>query len=121
MITHKLMKVEAIAVKLTEGKFSAEQINVWAYLINMKKHQSFDDPPDKPFFRGNSKKVFKQKSSDIPNATGMVHEGISPSKRIDLRTELLDQLDKLSALLDKGIIDYAKYEQLHDSIIADFA
>ena len=105
VITHKLMKVEVIAVKLTEkheGKFSAEQINVLAYLINMKKHQSFDDPPDKPFFRGSSKKVFKQKSSDIPNATGMVHEGISPSKRIDLRTELLDQLDKLSALLEKG-------------------
>ena len=89
VITYKLMKVEAIAVKLTE--------------------------------KGSSKKVFKQKSSDIPNATGMVHEGISPSKRIDLRTELLDQLDKLSALLDKGIIDHAKYEQLHDSIIADFA
>ena len=124
MITHKLMKVEAIAAKLTEkheGKFSAEQINVWGYLINMKKHQSFDDPPDKPFFRESSKKVFKQKSSDTPNASGMVHEGISPSKRIDLHTELLDQLDKLSALLEKGIIDRAKYEQLHDSIIADFA
>ena len=83
----------------------------------MKKHQSFDDPPDKPFFRGSSKKVFKQKSSDIPNVTGMVHEGISPSKQIDLCTELLDQL---SALLDKGIIDHAKYEQLHDSVIAGF-
>ena len=92
---------------------------MWAHLINMKKHQSFDDPPDKPFFRGSSKKVFRQQSSDIPNATCMLHEGISPSKRIGLRTELLDQLDKLSALLEKGIIDHAKYEQLHDSIIAD--
>ena len=99
VIAHKLMEVEAIADKLTEkheGKFSAEQINVWAHLINMKKHQSFDDPPDKPFFRGSSKKVFKQKSNDIPNATGMVHEGISPSKRIGLRTELLDQIECLA-------------------------
>ena len=36
------------------------------------------------------------------------------------RNEFLDQLDKF-ALLDKGIIDHAKYEQLQDSIIADFA
>ena len=39
VITHKLMEVEAIADILTEkheGKFSAEQINVWAHLINMK-------------------------------------------------------------------------------------
>ena len=98
------MEVEVIADKLTEkheGKFSAEQINVWAHLINMKKHQSFDDPPDKPFFRGSSMEVFTQKSSDIPNATGVVHQGISPSKWIELHTELLDQLNKLSALLDK--------------------
>ena len=124
VITHKILEVEAITDKLTEkheDKFSAEQINMWAHLINMKKHQSFDDPPDKPFFRGSSKKVFTQKSSDIPNATGVVCQGISPSKRIGLRTELLDQLDKLSALLDKGIIDHSKYEQLHDSIIADIA
>ena len=47
---------------------------MWAHLINMK-HQSFDDPPDKPFFSVSSKKVFKQKSSDIPNATGMVMKG----------------------------------------------
>ena len=124
VITHKLMEVEVIADKLTEkheGKFSAEQINVWAHLINMKKHQSFDDPPDKPSFRGSSKKVFTQKSSNILNATDVVRQGISPSKQIGFCTELLDQLDKLSALLDKGIIDHSKYEQLHDSIIVDIA
>ena len=93
----KLLEVEVIADKLKEkngDKFTPEQISVWAHLIHMKKHQSYEDPPDKPFFKGKSKK--KATPSGV-TTTGA--DGISPSKRISLRTELLGQLERrLSAI-----------------------
>ena len=32
------------------GKFDADRLRMWAHLINMGKHSSFDTPPDYPFF-----------------------------------------------------------------------
>jgi len=54
------LEVEEIVNKLKtkhKGKYTIEQINVWVHLIHMKKTQSYEEPPDKPFFRGKSKKA----------------------------------------------------------------
>ena len=113
--TQKLLEVEEIVDKLNkkhEGRYTPEQINVWVHLIHMKKVQSFEEPPDKPFFRGKCKKEDKSPSVVVSTC-------ISPSKKIGLRTELLDQLEKLSNLYEKGIIDQAKYEGLQSNILCD--
>lgn len=117
--TQKLLEVEEIVDKLKtkhEGKYTIEQINVWAHLIHMKKTQSYEEPPDKPFFRGKSKKAEDKKST---SSSSGVPDGISPSKRISLRTELLDQMEKLSNLYEKGVIDRAKYDNLQENILSD--
>jgi len=71
---------------------------------------------DKPFFRGKSKKAEDKKST---SSSSGVPDGISPSKRISLRTELLDQMEKLSNLYEKGVIDRAKYDNLQENILSD--
>ena len=117
--TQKLLEVEEIVDKLKtkhEGKYTIEQINVRAHLIHMKKTQSYEELPDKPFFRVKSKKAEDKKST---SSSSGVPDGISPSKRISLRTELLDQMEKLSNLYEKGVIDRAKYDNLQENILCD--
>ena len=65
--------------------YSTEQIRVLANMIQMKQHTSYDDPPDKPFFRHS--KYLKDESSGSEGS-------MSPAKRINLRTECINQLDK---------------------------
>lgn len=37
-------------------KFSPEQFRAWVHMIQLKKHESYDIPPSKPFFgRGKGK------------------------------------------------------------------
>ena len=50
----KMAEVDAIVGELEEkhsgGKFSPEQIRAWAHMLHLKKHVSYDEPPNKPFF-----------------------------------------------------------------------
>ena len=108
-------KVEGIIQDLEnrhgESKvYSVEQIRVWAHMIQMKQHTSYDDPPDKPFFR-HSKRL-KDKSSRSEGT-------MSPAKRINLGTECINQLDKWHMLLEKGAITSEQYQQLQDTILDD--
>ena len=51
----KVSEVDEIFQKLDErhkGAYTPEQLRAWAHLIHMDKHNSFESPPDKPFFRG---------------------------------------------------------------------
>ena len=55
----KLLEVEEIVEKLDKkhsGKYSREQLNVWAHMLQLKKHDSLDEPPDKPFFHSSKRK-----------------------------------------------------------------
>lgn len=102
-----MAEVEVIEDKLREKhseKFSEEQLRSWAHLIHMKKHKSYDEPPDKPFFR----------SAHKPN--GSV---VSPGKRINLRGQCVDQLLKSHQLLEKGVISQAQYQEFQESILKD--
>ena len=55
-ITKTLSEVEA-AVKLLKDMhgdtYPVEKLNAWAHLINIGKHDSYDEPPNYPFFKGN--------------------------------------------------------------------
>lgn len=50
----QISEVKEIVKKLEEqhrGRYSPEQLRAWAHMIQMSKHDSYDEPPDKPFLR----------------------------------------------------------------------
>jgi len=57
-------------------------------------------------------------SASTANFTSTV-VGISPGKRINLRTECIQQLQQLGELLDKGNITSDQYEKLQETIVSD--
>ncbi len=65
-----------------------------------------DEPPDKPFFR-----QAKLKKAEP--------QGISPSKRITLRSECIDQLEKWHKLMELGAITQDQYVEYKDTIMSD--
>ena len=73
----------------------------------MKKHNSLDTPPDKPFWKGTSS---KNKS-----AGGTA----SPRKRITLTGQCVDQLLKWHELLKKGAITKEQYDEFQSTIMED--
>ena len=81
---NKMSELEEIIQELEkrqiDGKYTSDQIRVWAHMIQIKKHSSYDKAPDKPFFK-------------VPGSSTKT-EGISPAKRITLRSECIDQLEK---------------------------
>lgn len=107
----KMTEVEEIFVELSDkhsSQYTPEQIRAWAHMIQMKKHESLEVPPKKPFFRNCKKQV---STSDRP--------GVSPGKRIELRSKCIDQLEKWHTLLERGAISNQEYAELHQTILGD--
>ena len=50
-----MARVDEIYEELQEIhiEFSAEQLRAWAHMVELGKHTSLEEPPDKPFFQGN--------------------------------------------------------------------
>ena len=72
--------------------------------IHTHKHESLDVPPNKPFFG-------KKKSGDSI--------GISPGKRINLRSECINKLDKWHQLKERGVISDDQYDEFQKNILLD--
>ena len=114
----KLVQVEEITDELEVqhgGAYTREKYSVWAHMIDMRKHESHDFPPDKPFFNGSKGK--KKNTSPDPCSTDPLE--ISPGKRIHLRTQCMEQLEKWYCLLEKGIISEEQYTELQGNILGD--
>lgn len=108
------MEVEIIEDKLIDihdKLYSKEQIRAWAHLIQMGKHAKF-----------HLKKPFWKKPSGV-DAAKTINErttvNVSPSKSVQLRGQLVDQLLKWHELLEKGGINQAQYDELQRSIMKD--
>ena len=86
----------------------------------MKKHSSLDDPPIYPFFRGYKKRT-EEEGTAKKNACDVDRHpaGISPRKRLNMRSELIDQLGKCVNLLEKGALSQDEYQGLQSSIMSD--
>ena len=98
-----------IVTKLKEKhgeKYTPVQLNCWAHMIHTHKHDSMEEPPNKSFFG-------KKKPSDA-NASS-----VSPGKRISLRSECINQLDKWHQLKERGVITGEQYEELQKTILVD--
>ena len=84
-----------------EKAYSPEQLRAWAYLLQMNKHDSYDEPPNKPFFRNKNshKKDETNKaecSSQLPTASTV---SISPGKHVSMQGQLIEQISRLHELL----------------------
>ena len=75
-------------------------------MIQMKKYESYENPPDKPFFGKSRKKT-------LSTATEAV---VSPGKRLSMH---IDQLDKWHKLMECGAISPEEYKDLQARILTD--
>ena len=91
-----------------------EQLRMWAQMIRLGKHESTDDPPDKPFWRGRKCQQDVSYLSPSPKRAS-----ISPSKKVSVRSELLDQLTKWHNLSECGVVSHEEYEELKKKILED--
>lgn len=119
-IAKSINEVEDIIKKLKEkhgDAYSVEKLNCWAHMLNVSKHSSYEEPPDFPFFKKCKEKVqVKDKVAASPSGSTMSN---SPSKRVGLRTQCIDQLSKWHELLNAGAIDQTQYDELKETILGD--
>lgn len=123
-------KSDAIAQKINDAEevmntlakihknYTSEQLSSWAHLIQMGKHHSYDNPPDYPYFKGNKRSRRKSADSgdELPRSPTF-----SPCKKVQIRSECIDQLQKWHNLLEKGGISKEQYEELQKTIMADMS
>ena len=101
----ELKKQNTLREKRT-STFSDEQLRSWAHMFVMKKHESLEFPPDKPFWK-------------TPKTPTSNSSAVSPSKQINLRGQCVDQLLKWHELLEKGAIMQEQYEEFKSTILDD--
>ena len=104
---NKMFELQEIVDELEKrhsNKYTIEQLRAWGNMMMMKKHDSYDHPPDKPFFRHKKEEVVSARS---------------PGKRIHYRSECMDQLDKWHSLLQRGVITQEQYAEMQASILSD--
>ncbi len=112
-------------------KFSYSQYKVWARMIINKQHTDKDIPPNIPVIMGKIEKKSKKDFSDTvadcavaivkalapasasnqatcsyatANAVQVLPDGISPSKKVNLRSQYFSQLRTLQNLRDDGVL-----------------
>ena len=132
-IEKNITEIETIIKRLKEkhgDSYSVEKLNCWAHMLNMGKHSSYDEPPDFPFFKKPKDKIKNAVATSADAATSSVATTIavttaatvaanSPTKRVGLRAQCIDQLSKWHALLTAGAIDQSQYEDLKETILGD--
>ena len=74
----------------------------------MVNHVSHEEPPDKPFFRLNKPSVVKTQTQPV---------SISPRKKLNRCTELINQLQMWYQLLYTGYISQAQCAELKNTIL----
>ena len=123
----KMDELEDIYDKLQDNHqelYTAEQLRAWAHLIQMKKHDSYEEAPNKPFFRNTR----KTKRSSASSSTEGSHQNetpsdsnltISPGKHVLMQGQLIDQMSKLHDLLERGALSKAQYDKLQEKIMVD--
>ena len=108
----KMAEVEMIEEKLRKKHkdvYTEEQLRCWAHLIQMKKHTSYDEAPNKPFWKVSTDKGKGDKSSSI----------VSPSKSVNLRGQCVTQLLQLHQLLERGGITQQQYDDMQGAIMGE--
>ena len=118
----KMTKVQEIFETLKDkhgDKFKPEQLNAWANMVQMQKHASLDDPPPGRFFMTQKKsREVEEEATRTPKSPPQPAE-LSPAKRVNLRTQCLEQLKGWHDLMQKGGISKEQYEELQANILSE--
>ena len=122
----KMREVDEIEDDLrskNEGKYSEEQIRMWAHLIQMNKHSSLEEPPNKKFWK-TSGGTATSGAGGAGAAAGSGQgssKGVlsSPGKRVNLRGQCIDQLHRLQQLYNDGGITEDQYLDMKESIMKE--
>ena len=136
--TAKMAKVDEIYKQIDDthgSRYSAEQKRAWAHMIEMGKHDSITQAPKKRFFQSSSSSANDEASTSAPSTattsssttcttSTTVSASIatlvtSPGRRVSIRSECIDQLQKWHALLDCGAISKDQYDELQATILSD--
>ena len=99
----KLREVDEIEDKIrskNDGKYTEEQIRMWAHLIHMKKHTSYEEPPKKRFWKPKSSGTgangattsgaTEAATSGASGVAAFKNVSASPGKRVNLRGQCID-------------------------------
>ena len=102
---------------------------MWAHLIHMKKHTSYDEPPNKRFWKSKSSATGGT-GATTSGATGVTtcasgasgvatakNVSASPGKRVNLRGQCIDQLLRLQQLFDNGGLTQEQYTEMKEGIM----
>ena len=132
--TAKMAKVDEIYEQIDDAhgsRYSAEQKRAWAHMIEMGRHDSITQAPKKQFFQSPSSSENSSsemsvsassssgKSSVTSSSTAPSTLVTSPGRRVSIRSECIDQLQKWHALLDCGAISKDQYDELQATILSD--
>ena len=125
--TDKMTEVEEIEAELREkhsnGTYSEYQLRSWAHLIQMKKHCSYDKPPDKPFWKTTQQRKSIASGSTTASLIVGGPEGSlskdSPGKRINMRGKCMEQLMQLHKLFENNVITEEQYEEMKSDIMGE--
>ena len=96
--------------------YDEERLRMWAHLVQMGKHASLDEPSDKPYFRGRER---PNNEHDTLSCSKTRIVSNSPGRKVSIRMELIDQLEKWNQLRTSGVIDESEYQELRKTIITD--
>lgn len=105
----KMAQLEEIVDKLQEkhsDQYTMEQLRAWADVIQLGRHHSYDTAPNKRYFK-------------TGKGVGSTAIGVSPGKRLNMRSECIDQIEKWHRLMEKGAISSEQYQEIQDNIMSD--
>jgi hypothetical protein len=89
-------------------------------MIRLGKHESTDEPPDLPFWRGRKRQ--QENTDPQPTKRPAVVADVtssSTSASVSVRSDLLDQLSKWHKLNADGVVSDSEYEELKKTILSD--
>ena len=124
----KISDVQVIYEELDgkhHGKYTPEQLRTWAHLIQMDRHASYEEPPNKPFFRGiksskSGEQVSKKANSNPCQSQSSDNQvGLSPLRRANLRSAYMGQMKEWHGLLEAGAITSEEYDEHKHKILGD--
>ena len=98
------------------------------HMINMGKHASHENPPDLPYFGKQKQNIPNEKPTpskvkclpaEEPDVIALSPATLSPGKRIQYRSQCMEQLSKWHSLLESGVVSQQQYSILQASILDD--
>ena len=105
--------MEEIVKKLKDQHgttYSVEKLNIWAHMLHIERHDSYEVPPNVPYF--NRSRPALQDKSNLQTIK-------SPEKRVSIRSECIYQLNKWHNLLEKNVITQKEYDKVQQTILQD--